>query len=307
MDREKINIIYMGTPEYARVILQRLHECDEFDIALVLTQPDRPVGRKRVMTAPPVKLYAQEKDLEFLQPHSLKDGDLSAVLRGYSPDFIVVAAYGQILPKEILSIAPCINLHASLLPEYRGASPVQNALLNGDLATGVTAMLMEEGLDSGPVLAYSVMDIEDRTTLSALMQRLSVMAAELIVDTLLAYERLHPIPQIDALSTHCRKIRRGDGEVRLERAVDVYRRYRAFEGWPGVYLPDGLKLLELELLDEDGEYEAGEIVHIGADSMDIGCRRGLLRVHTLQPKSKRAMSAKAYALGRGLRVGDTLI
>ncbi|HFQ61168.1 MAG TPA: methionyl-tRNA formyltransferase, partial [Epsilonproteobacteria bacterium] len=142
-------IVYMGTPHYAKEILEALVNAEDMNVSLVLTQPDRPVGRKKVLTPPPVKVLAEEHDIKVLQPSRLSEEGIFEAIEKEKPDFIIVAAFGQILPKNILDIAPCINLHASLLPQYRGASPVQQSLLNGDEKTGVTSMLMEEGLDTG--------------------------------------------------------------------------------------------------------------------------------------------------------------
>ena len=149
-----IKVVYMGTPEYAKVILESLINHSEICVDLVLTQPDRPVGRKKVLTPPPVKVLAQKCDIEVLQPNSLKEDDIKDAIASKKPDFIVVAAFGMLLPKDILDIAPCINLHASILPKYRGASPIQQAILNGDEFSGVTAMLMDEGLDTGDMLGF---------------------------------------------------------------------------------------------------------------------------------------------------------
>ena len=148
----KTKIVYMGTPHYAREILHTLIEAEDMEVSLVLTQPDRPVGRKKVLTPPSVKVLAVEYDIKVLQPNRLSDDGMVEAIRDAKPDFIIVAAFGQILPRSILDIAPCINLHASLLPQYRGASPVQQSLLNGDEKSGVTSMLMEEGLDTGDIL-----------------------------------------------------------------------------------------------------------------------------------------------------------
>jgi len=168
----KKKIVYMGTPHYAREILETLIRAEDMEVSLVLTQPDRPVGRKKVLTPPPVKVLAKEHGIELLQPEKLSDEGIKEAIEAMKPDFIVVAAFGQLLPKSILDIAPCINLHASLLPQYRGASPVQQSLLNGDSYTGVTSMLMEEGLDSGPVLGYYYFRIPKTMKLQALMAKL---------------------------------------------------------------------------------------------------------------------------------------
>ncbi len=159
----------MGTPKYARDILYRLIEDIDIDVSLVITQPDRPVGRKKELKPSEVKVLAKERKLDIIQPETLKDKNIYNKILSLAPDFIIVAAFGQILPKDILDIAPCINLHASLLPKYRGASPVQESILNGDRYTGVTAMLMDEGLDSGDILSYRFLKIPDDILLPELM------------------------------------------------------------------------------------------------------------------------------------------
>jgi len=302
-----IRVVYMGTPEYARVILERLIEEKGIEVALVLTQPDRPVGRKRVLTPPPVKVLAERHGIEVLQPESLKEESIQEKLRSIAPDFIVVAAYGQLLPKTVLEIAPCINLHASLLPKYRGASPVQQALLEGDRFTGVTAMLMEEGLDSGPALAYRYLEIGEEMALRELMERLTHAAAELTPKILRRFDSLQPLLQFDALASHCWKIQRKDGQVELNDAEEVYRKSRAFEGWPGIFLSNGLKLLELELQERTGEHLPGKILALEGESMILSCAKGSLRVHRIQPSGKKPMSARSYCVGRGLKDGDSIL
>ncbi len=304
---QSIRVIFMGTPEYAQSILDRLLEESGIEVVMVVTQPDRPVGRKRVLSSPPVKESALRHGVEVLQPSSLRDESIQRRMRDKSPDFIVVAAFGQILPREILEIAPSINLHASLLPAYRGASPIQQALLRGDRITGITAMLMEEGLDRGPALAYSYIEIDDSIRLGELTKRLTMAAAELTPKVLRRFEELEPLVQFDAQASYCAKILRSDGEIDFEDASLIRRKYRAFEGWPGLFLPGGLKLIELEFPADSASYNPGEILDISDQSIDVGCRRGRLRICTLQPAGKRQMSAKAYCVGRGLKRGDYLL
>ncbi|WP_457605653.1 methionyl-tRNA formyltransferase [Nitratifractor sp.] len=307
MSERKRKIVYMGTPEYARRILEVLLEREEFEVELVLTQPDRPVGRKKILTPPPVKSLAQERGIEVRQPSTLREEGIRKEIRALAPDFIVVAAYGQLLPREILEIAPCINLHASLLPKYRGASPIQQCLLEGESVTGVTAMLMEEGLDSGPALAYRMLEIGKEEGLENLTERLTEAAAQLTPEVLLRFGTLQPLPQFDALASHCRKVRRSDGEVAFEDARNLYRKSRAFEGWPGVFLPNGLKLLEIELIEGEVPHTPGEILAVGERSFDVGCGRGSIRIHRLQPPGKKPMDADAYLRGRGVELGDSLL
>ena len=305
--KEKLRIVYMGTPEYAREILAALIDAPDMEVVLVLTQPDRPVGRKKVLTPPPVKTLALEHGIPVLQPERLREEGIREAIETARPDFIVVAAFGQLLPREILEIAPCINLHASLLPRYRGASPVQQALLNGDRFTGVTAMLMEEGLDSGPMLAWSYLELDETIGLQRLMAELTRLAAELTPKVLRRFEAIQPLEQFAASASHCKKIRRADGETTLGDARELERKFRAFEGWPGLFLPSGVKLLELQLAEEEGAHAPGEILAWEGEAMLLGCARGAVKVATLQPKGKKPMSAKAYAVGRGLDVGDTIL
>lgn len=300
-------IVYMGTPEYARVILEGLLQSDEFEVVLVITQPDRPVGRHQELVAPPVKLLAKEHNIPIIQPLNLRDNDIANAILSQKPDYIVVAAFGQLLPKKILDIAPCINLHASLLPLYRGASPVQQALLNNDTYTGITAMLMEEGLDSGPVLAYRYVKLSQDILVDELMQRLSFDAAILAVNVLKNYELLNPLGQTKAMSSHCKKIEKHNGEITLDNAQGIYSKYRAFYGWPGIFFSNGLKILEMKLIKESNSHKAGEILGIKDESIVVGCTIGSIEIAMLQPPSKKAMSAKAYIIGRGLRVGDNIV
>ncbi len=299
-------IVYMGTPYYARAILQTLIDDDKIDVTLVLTQPDRPVGRKKELKAPEVKLLALEHDIKILQPERLHDEGIYEAIVDAKPDYIVVAAFGQLLPKSILDIAPCINLHASLLPHYRGASPVQQSLLHGDEFTGVTAMLMEEGLDSGPILGYRYFKIPSTMLLPELMNRLSDDACVLTTEIIHKFETLAPLEQIRAEATHCKKIKKTDGLVNFDSALVLYDKYRAFSGWPGVFVEDGTKLLEIQLIESSSQNGRGEILVLRDESVVIGCLEGSLEIKTLQPASKKEMSAKAYCVGRGLKVGHTL-
>ncbi|HHB94590.1 MAG TPA: methionyl-tRNA formyltransferase [Campylobacterales bacterium] len=296
----------MGTPHYAKEILETLINNSDIEIPLVLTQPDRAVGRKKELKAPEVKLLALEYNLNILQPQKLtEDGIYEAILES-KPDFIIVAAFGQLLPKNILDIAPCINLHASLLPQYRGASPVQQSLLNGDKFTGVTAMLMEEGLDSGDILGYRYFKIPQTMTLPKLMQRLSVDACILTTKILEKFDTINPLPQTRAVATHCKKIKKSDGEVSFDSAIELYNKYRAFLGWPGIFASNGTKILGVELLNSTTIGKAGEILEIEDSSIVITCNIGTIRINQLQPISKKAMDAKSYCVGRGLKVGNYL-
>jgi len=303
----KTKIVYMGTPHYAREILESLIQSDDMEVSLVLTQPDRPVGRKKVLTPPSVKVLAVEHGIEVLQPNRLSDEGIFEAIRDTKPDFIVVAAFGQILPKNILDIAPCINLHASILPQYRGASPVQQSLLNGDEKSGVTSMLMEEGLDTGDILETVEFVIPEEMRLYALMEQLTIDACELTLSTVRNFDTITPQKQDETQATLCKKIKKSDGEIDFEDATVIYNKYRAFEGWPSIFSSNGTKFDGVAFIDKETSYKAYEILAFEDEAVIVGCTKGALKIETLQPASKKAMTAKAYCMGRGLKVGNTIL
>ena len=300
-------IVYMGTPHYAKEILQTLIDDVKIEVPLVITQPDRKAGRKNELKAPDVKVLALEHNLKILQPEKLSDEGIYEAIVNANPDYIVVAAFGQLLPKNILDIAPCINLHASLLPQYRGASPVQQSLLNSDKFTGVTAMLMEEGLDSGPILGYRYFKIPPTMLLPELMNRLSDDACALTTDIIHRFESIAPLEQNRAMATHCKKIKKSDGLVNFSSASEFYDKYRAFEGWPGIFVEGGMKIKNILLIETESQNGEGEILELKDESIVIGCSKGSLEIGVLQPASKKAVNAKAYCVGRGLKVGNSLL
>jgi methionyl-tRNA formyltransferase len=274
---------------------------------LVITQPDKPVGRKQVLTPPHVKNFLIENDIKttLLQPATLKDSTLQKQISDLKPDFIVVAAFGMILPKEILQITPCINLHASLLPKYRGASPIQSAILAGDEFSGVTAMLMDEGLDTGEILGYSYIKLKDDTNSQALFDSLSTLAAKLTIKTLKKYKNILPLKQNELLATKTKKIKKSDGEVSFKDGIGLYRKFLAFTPWPGIYLKSGLKLLEIEPIYEKNE--PSKILKIDEDFIIVGADEITYKIKKLQPASKKSMDAVSYIRGKRIGVGDTLV
>ena len=302
------NVIFMGTPDYAQKILQRLIETDDINIVAVYTQPDKPVGRKKVLTPPPVKLTAQEHNIPVYQPQKLRDEETIKELLKIPCDFIVVAAYGQILPREILDHAPCINLHASILPQYRGASPIQQTLLNGDKVTGVTAMLMEEGLDTGDILKIEKVSVGEEMMVEELFEKLTQTAADLTIDVLHNFHTYTPKKQDDAQASHCKKITKADGAIVFDNAQEIYNKYRAFTPWPGIYLASGLKLKEMQLEKKDEEHaDAGRITAIDKKSIVVTCKQGALRIYKVQPQSKKEMDVISYINGKRLGLEDTLL
>lgn len=296
----------MGTPDYAEAILKRMINTLDMDVVAVYTQPDKPVGRKKVMTPPVVKTLAQKHEINVYQPNRLRDEETVENLLKIEADFIVVAAYGQILPLAVLQHAPCINLHASILPAYRGASPIQQTLLNGDSKTGVTAMLMDVGLDTGDILKIDEIDVSTDEMVETLFDRLTVTATELTIDVLNNFNSYTPIKQDDSLSTHCAKISKQDGEVTFRNATELYNKYRAFTPWPAIYLSSGLKLKNIKLEEKDSINESGKILSIDKESIVVGCEKGSIRIFKVQPASKKEMEISSYINGKRLSLADTL-
>jgi len=302
-----MRIIFMGTPDYASRILQSVIEDETIDVVAVYTQPDKPVGRKKVMTPPAVKVLAQEHDITLYQPKRLRDDAVVSQLLEIACDFIVVAAYGQILPKAILDHAPCINLHASILPDYRGASPIQQSLLNGDHESGVTAMLMDVGLDTGAILKIERIQIGDDEMISSLFDRLTDVASALTLDVLKTFDTLTPQVQNDSEATHCTKITKSEGEVSFDNAQELYNRYRAFTPWPGVFLKSGLKLKQIALQERESASPSGKILSLDRESIVVGTPHGSIRIFTVQPSSKKEMCVTDYLNGARLHRDDILV
>lgn len=301
-----MKIIFMGTPDYAEAILKRIIDTEDMEVVAVYTQPDKPVGRKKIMTPPVVKTLAIENSIDVYQPSRLRDEDTVNELLKIECDYIVVAAYGQILPREVLDHAPCINLHASILPQYRGASPIQQTLLNGDKQTGVTAMLMDIGLDTGDIIKIDTINVSDDEIVGTLFERLTQTASDLTIDVLQNFNAYTPEHQDDALSTHCSKITKADGEVEFLNAKELYNKYRAFTPWPGVYLKSGLKLKKILLENTTKAGDAGKIVKIDSDSIVVACKEGSVKIFTVQAPSKKEIDVISYINGQRLGLEDYL-
>ena len=305
VDRQ-MRIIFMGTPDYAQSILQRILDTKQIEVAAVYTQPDKPIGRKKIMTPPLVKVLALKNNIDVYQPDRLRDTKSVEELLKIECDYIVVAAYGQILPKAILDHAPCINLHASILPSYRGASPIQQSLLNNDKKTGVTAMLMDEGLDTGNILKISEIDIPKDMIVSELFEALTGIASDLTVDVLENFHQYTPVKQDISKATHCAKVSKKDGLIAFDNAKELYNKYRAYTPWPGIYLKSGLKLKKSSLLDSTSQNQEGKIIAINKNSIDISCIVGVVRIYRVQPQSKKEMDVLSYINGKRLLLDDHL-
>jgi methionyl-tRNA formyltransferase len=297
----------MGTPEYAGSILEALIQSDDIEIVAVYTQPDKPVGRKGVLTPPIVKVLAEKANLRVIQPNRLRDEAVVSELVSIPCDMIIVAAYGQILPKAILEHAPCVNLHASILPQYRGASPIQQSLLNNDAVSGVTAMWMDEGLDTGAIIKIETLSIGADEMVSSLYERLSAIAVKLTLDIIRNWDRKSAIAQNNSEATLCTKILKSDGLIDFSNAREIYNRYRAFTPWPGIFTESGLKIKEMQLEEENSTGVSGIITHIDKENIIVQCLKGSLRITRVQSPSKQETSVIDYLNGKRIGCGHTLV
>jgi methionyl-tRNA formyltransferase len=300
-------VIFMGTPDYAASILEALIEADSIEVVSVYTQPDKPVGRKGVLTPPIVKVVAEKANIPVIQPNRLRDEAVVNEVLATPCDMIIVAAYGQILPKAILEYVPCVNLHASILPHYRGASPIQQSLLNNDTQSGVTAMWMDEGLDTGSIIKIETITITQDEMVELLYARLTNTAVDLTLDTIRHWDRRTATPQNDAEASHCKKILKSDGLIDFSDSREIYNRYRAFTPWPGIFIGSGLKIKEMKLEEECSCGEAGVILSMDKESIVVQCSIGSLRIMRVQAPSKQETSVIDYLNGKRSGCGHFLV
>jgi len=308
-----LRIVFMGTPEFAAPTLSHL-VLNDYQVAAVYTRPDRPAGRGRGLASSPVKRLATALALPVVQPVSLKKADDVAELAGLKPDVIIVAAFGQILPESVLELPKygCINVHPSLLPRHRGAAPVAASILAGDSFTGVSIMLMDEGLDTGPVLAQTQIPVMDNDTTGSLTLKLSLIAAHLLQDVLPDWVegKIKPCPQNEADATYSAAITKEDGGIDWHQpAVAIWRRVRAFHPWPGCYTRwQGklLKVIEAEPLCQQEDTVAGEVTALPGAGLGVGSGDGVLRLLAVQMEGKRVMTAEEFLRGQRGLIGAVL-
>lgn len=302
-----MRIVYMGTPDFAVPCLQKLYDLGH-DVCGVFCQPDKPQGRKMILTPPPVKEKAIALGLDVYQPVKMRDGDALAILQNLNPDLIVVVAYGKILPKEILELPPhgCINIHASLLPALRGAAPIQWSVINGCAETGVTAMQMDEGLDTGDMLLTAKVTIGEDETADALWDRLSLLAPTVLEQVLFQLQNgtLNPQKQDDALSTYAPLLNKEMAEIDWnEPAVTVHNKIRGLYSWPCAFtLLGGKKIKLLASKKAEGSGKPGEILTCDKQLI-VACGIGAVEIVSLQAEGKKAMAAADYLRGAGLKKG----
>ena len=297
----KPRVVFAGTPEFALRALEALTVAGYEPVA-VLTQPDRPAGRGKRLTASPVKIYAAARGIPVLQPQTLRDDKAVAEIEALAPDVLIVAAYGLILPQRVLDIPRhgCINVHASALPRWRGAAPIQAAILAGDAATGVSLMAMTAGLDCGPVYAIEPIPIGRDETAGALHDRMATAGGDLLVqklDDILA-GRLEPVPQDDALATYAPKIDKDDARLDWSLpAAELARRVRAYNPFPGAFFfVDDVRVKCWGASPVDGEPGTpGRVVQCDRGGVVVACGTGRLSLDTLQLPGKRRVSAAEFA------------
>ena len=313
MGESALRIVFMGTPDYAVPTLAALCESSH-EIIGVFAQPDKPVGRKRILTAPPVKQYAVEKGIPVYQPNTLRDGVATEQLREMNPDLIVVVAYGKILPKEILQLPKfgCINGHASLLPAYRGASPIQWCIVCGEKETGVTIMQMDEGMDTGDILQVKRTAIGENETAEELFERLSTLSASLMLDTVAKIEEgsITPIPQSTDGVSYAPILKKEMAELDFSKTAQaLHNAIRGYYSWPcAFFFRDGkrIKVLKSRIDDATIAKPCGLVVE-NSGKIAVSCGDGtVLSLELLQPEGSRAMTAQEFLRGHALEIGEPI-
>jgi methionyl-tRNA formyltransferase len=306
-----MKIIFMGTPDFAVPTLEKIHQ-SEHELLAVITQPDKPKGRGRTLQPSPVKSFAIKAGIQVLQPEKASAPETVEEIRAMSPDLIVVAAYGQILRENFLSIPKhfCMNLHSSILPKYRGAAPINWAIINGDVETGVTTMKMDKGLDTGDILLIAKTTINESDDAQTLHDTLANIGASLTLETISQLEQnsLTFIPQDDLQSSYAPKLKKTDGLIDWEQdAKTIRNRIRGLEPWPGAYTfynGSRLRICRAEFSDAMNEDQPGHVVRLSDHGIEMGTKNRRLIITDLQPEGKKRMSAKNFLMGHEVKLGD---
>ena len=310
-----MRIVFMGTPDFAVGSLQALCESGKHEILAVVTQPDRPKGRGNKLLQTPVKEYALEQGLTVYQPQKVKTPEFVELLHELQPELIVVAAFGQFLSKEILELPKygCINVHASLLPKYRGAAPIQYAIIKGEKESGVTIMQMDIGMDTGAMLDKVVVPIAENTTMGELHDALREQGAALLLEVIdkIAAGTAVAEPQDDAQATYATLLDRSMEHIDWSKtAQEVHNLIRGFNPAPSTFtkLPNGksLKIWGSKMTDKNSAAAAGTVIETGKHSFFVACGEGVLEITEVQPESKKRMPAQVFLNGRGVQEGDLL-
>lgn len=308
-----MKVLFMGTPEIAATILQAIIK-SKHEVVGVVTQEDKPKGRGKNLSMPPVKEVALEHGIEVFQPHIIKEETAINRLREFNADIFVVAAYGKILSKEILDIPKygCINAHASLLPKYRGAAPIQWSIIDGEKLTGITIMQMDEGLDTGDMLFKAVVEIADDDTADTLYDKLSVCGGSLTVEALDRIEEgdIHPVKQEDSQATYAKMLDKSLGRLSFNRpSAEIERLVRGLNSWPGTFTyinGKTLKIWETKLTDIPSNGEPGTIHSADGGRLFVNTLDNALEIISIQLEGKKRMDVKSFMLGYKINAGEKL-
>ena len=310
-----MKIVFLGTGEIGLPSLKAIYDSSDHHIISVFTQPDKPFGRKGELKPSEIKKFAQSKNIPIYQPYKIREQEAIDQLSIGNPDVLVVVAYGQILPKAVLQIPKiaCINLHASLLPLYRGASPIQAAILNGNEQTGLTSMYIGEGLDDGDLLKSKELIIDQDETGGSLHDRLAALGPELLVESLnlLSIGQAPREEQDHDQATHVSKLSRSDGEIDWSKSAEsIERKIRAFDPWPGTftYFPDGtqVKIFPPVSIEKNRDSEPGVIISTQSDYITVRCGVGAMSFSLIQPAGRKKMSLSSYMAGKNIEPGAFL-
>lgn len=306
----RFRVVFMGSPEFSVPTLRALNA--QFEVIGIITQPDRPSGRGRKLTPNPVKKEADTSGIPCIQPESLSDISVRNQLSVWLPNVIVVVAYGKMLPQWILEFPEygCINVHASLLPRYRGASPISSAIVDGDSITGVTTMIMDTGMDTGDILLQSAVDISERETSGSLSQKLMELGAQLIIQTIfrIGDKSISRVAQDHSTATITRLLTKNDGHIDWNKSsAEIDRMVRGMNPWPIAFFDfkgESIKVWEAE--PTSGAAKSGQVVEITRNGLAVGAGQGLIVLKQLQAPGKKRVAAFEWASSRGIRPGDVL-
>lgn len=307
----KYKTIFIGTPDFAVPSLNKLIESN-YNIVTVITQPDKKVGRKQKVVFSPVKKVALKHNIPLLQPLKIKE--IVEKIKELRPDIIITAAYGQIISKNILDIPKfgCINIHGSLLPKYRGASPIQCAILNGDKKTGITIMEMDERMDEGSIITQKEIEIDNNDTASSLHNKLSDLGVDLLLETLpkIFKKEIKYTPQDHSQATYTKILKKEDGKINWnKKVIEIERMIKAFYPWPGTYTElEGkrLKIIKVKIIDSKNDLELGTIFKTRDSDLAVRCSKNALVLEKIQPEGKKVMSGKEFLRGYKKILNKTL-
>ncbi|MGB9763002.1 MAG: methionyl-tRNA formyltransferase [Minisyncoccia bacterium] len=309
-----MRFIFFGSSEFAKIILEELLKSDMKPL-LVITQPPKPKGRKQILSSTPVQLFAEKYKIPFLTPEKLNDLNFLKQIEILKPEFILLTAYGKIIPSSLLNLPPFgfLNLHPSLLPKWRGATPIQSVILEGETETGVTLFKMDEQIDHGPIIQYAVYRIQStRITYLELSQQLAQVGADLLIRTLPQWleGKIIPYPQDDSLATYCNKITKENEKInRNDSSINIDRKVRALNPNPGTYIIIKNKIIKIingELHNERNDYQVGEIFETKEHKLAIKCPDGNYQINILKPEGKKEMTSTEFLRGNKWILGEII-